>query len=200
MINTICYMRILFFLSLLLLGSCHMGKYYAHQRKGGKIQKNEIPTEKHSLSEITSAEPEIRWKEKNNIDSLVISERKINDVTRIVTYEKTNSNHDSLPKQDTGFVMDDELESAYSAAAFNGVGAIFGFLTFVKANFLYVSLPIYVLALPIFNVIGIICFFISLTQFLNGMADYRNKKYYKIWLLVYGLSVLIALIPLLMFL
>lgn len=193
-------MRILLFISLLVLASCHMGKHYAHQRHGGRIPKKEIQKDNQSNSEITSAEPEIRLKEKNNIDSLVISERKIKTEIKISSSEKINSNQDSLPVQDTSFVMDDELESAYSAAAFNGIGAIFGFLTFVKANFLYVSLPIYVLALPVFNVIGIICFFISLTQFLNGMVDHRNKKYYKIWLLVYGLSVLIALIPLLMFL
>lgn len=183
----------------LLICSCNMGRQYANYRFGGKTEKTNSVEVNVSSYEITSPEPEFRMKEINNHDGLVISERKIKTETKIESNEKINSNQDSVPTQDTSFVMDDAIATAFGAAAFNGVGAILGFLTFVNANFLYVSLPIYLLALPVLNVIGIICFFVSLAHFSQGKLDNRNKKYYKIWFFVYCLSVLLALIPLLMF-
>jgi hypothetical protein len=176
-----------------------MSRHYANYRYGGKTEKTNTSEANTYSNEINLSEPEYRIKELNNQDTLVISKRNIKAETKILSNEKINTNPDSLSSKDTNFVMDDALGTDFGAAAFNGIGAILGFLTFVNANFLYVSLPIYVLALPVFNVIGIICFFFSLAQFSQGKLDNRNKKYYKIWFFVYCLSVLLALIPLLMF-
>lgn len=189
-------------LCLLLLSSCNMSRQYANYRHGGKSEKinssYEIYENKTS-EEINSLEPEFEIIEMQNPDNLLIADRKINSMEFLSTPIEPIIFIDSIHTPDTSFLMDDELATAYSAAAFNGVGAIFGFLTFANANFLYLSLPIYVIALPIINVIGIICFFISLAKFSQGKLDGRNKKYYKIWLFLFCLSVLLALTPLLMF-
>lgn len=191
-------MRILILYLLLLLSSCNMGRQYAKYRFGGKTGESNSVIANDSQNEITSAEPEFKMEEIKNQDNLVISEMKINVETKIVSNEKINANQDSIPKQDSSFVMDDELVFAYATAGVNGLAAFFGFLTFTSPNAIWVAAPLYIFA-GLASLIGIGAFIISLIRFSQGKIDPRNKKYYWIWILVFAISILLAVQPLLMF-
>ena len=186
-----------YFILIFIICSCNMSRQYANYRIGGKTEKTNTVISNDSLHEITSSEPEIKIKEIKNQDSLILSKRKMKEEPKIVAREKSNQYQNSIPKKDTSYVMDDELVSAYSAAAFNGLAGLFGFLTLVSPNAIWFAAPLYIGSI-VFSFIGIICFFVSLAKFSQGKLDQRNKKYYLLWFVVFGLSVLLALVPLLM--
>jgi hypothetical protein len=176
-----------------------MSRHYANYRVGGKTENKKSVAETGSNEEINSAKPELRMEEIKNQDSLTISDRRLTVKSIVVPLEKNNIQQNSISKNDSSFVMDEELLTAYTSAAFNGLTGLFGFLTLVSPNTIWFAAPLYIGSI-VFSFIGIICFFMSLIRFFQDKIAERNKKYYFLWVIVFGLSFLFALIPLLMIL